>query len=1229
MNAEGLRRPLCFVENKGQVTDQDNKQRRDVQYQLTTPGLNLYVGNGKLHYQFNKIEAGSSAVSSYGMDVVFAGANPHAKVIAAGEQAYYENYPCSGAAGHSLTAHSFNKIIYKDIYPGIDWQLYVKNGQVEYDFVVNPGGHASDIKLEYNGAVAMNRQQDGSIEAVTPMGTIREKAPRSYETGTGREVASGFALHNNVISFETGSYNGSLTIDPYLLFSTFLGGTGEDVVTSVKENGSGETYAAGFTASAGINTIGSAYGAATYEAFLAKYDATGARVYTTYLGPTGPGKTTKCYAMTLDNTGSNVFMSGIISSAGLPGAVVAYHAGNDGFVARIIGATGGLSWSTYFGGTSEDRINAITCDASNNIYITGFTASFSGISTGGAYQAGLAGIDDAFAAKLNGGTGAKLWGTYYGGSAEEEGFGVALDPSGNVLLTGQTNSIVAVATPGAHQVSLMGTNDAFIAELSSTGTSLLWGTYYGGSGEDQGNGIICDQVTGDIVLVGNTSSPDNVAGYKAFQSTYNGGPQDAFLAYFTGAGVMKWGTYFGGSQPDYGQGVCFDNFGNIVITGGTFSATNIAFPNAFQTSIAGDYDAYLAKFNTRGQELCSTYLGGVYHDYANAVACDNNNQLVIGGYTTSTGLYGVAGGLATAGAAQAVNGGGTYDGFISKFIIDTVLTIDQPYLDTLVCAGGTLKVNYTSNFAFQADNVLSVQLSDFTGSFAAPVVIGTLATTPLTTSGTITCVIPLGTIIHKGYRIRIVASDPGYTSPDNFYDIEVRATLTAPTVGGSSPVCITNTISLSVGAPYLLNSYSWSGPAGSGFGGTGFVSSLQNPSNNGFFGTGITKADSGIYYVTTSHNGCPDQTSSINIVVNNAPPPLPILTASVYGCLGGNISLSANPDTTAPGITYQWSGSEGFFSTLQNPVTPGLATSGSHLYTLTDDIGGCLSSSSILVTVYDTFHVAISIAATPGDTICKGTNVNFTSSTLNGGVSAHYQWMSGLGVPITGAMSDIFSTPSLSDNATIFCVVNSSLLCPSPISAMSNVITFNVISNPPVVKIFSGATRVKAGGSVTFSSLTYNSGTNPIYQWMVNGKDVAGANADTFVLNNVKNTDTVSLRLSTTMLCASPDYSISSPIVVQTTEGVNDVVAAFSNMELFPNPNNGNFVIKGDYNNGNGHTVTLEVLNPIGQVIYTDHAVVQNNSIEKAMNVSFPDGVYLLHISDAGQGKTLRFTVRN
>ncbi len=1232
----GLVKPVCFVENKGQLRAQDNKACNNIQYKLSTPGMSLFVGNGQLHYQFKKSEGTShehSNVSTCRMDVTLVGANPKSEVISSEQQAYYENYLLPGLGENGITAHAYNRIVYKNVYNNIDWVLYVKDNSVEYDFVVRPGGNVKDIKLRYGGATALSVTKDGSLSATTPMGTIKEKTPLAYETATGKAVASNFKLHNNIVSFETGNYTGSLTIDPYLSWCTYYGNTLEDVVTAVKEDASHNSYVCGFTSSTCCIVTGGAYqttfAGAPFDMFYAKISSTGSLAYATFYGfATG---NTEGTSIAIDNAGApNIYIGGYTTcpnGAGPPPHFTNFGAyqqanggGNDGFLIKFNSA-GARQWCTYFGGAGNDYVYGVATDASgNNVYITGQTASTTAIATGSAYQNVLRGPNDAFLAKFTS-AGGIVWSTYYGGTAQDQGNGVVCDALGNIDITGQTNSALNIASASAYHTSLSGTQDAFVAQFNSAGTR-NWGTYFGGTSVETGNGIASD-AGGNIAVIGNTTSGSGLVYGQSFQPSY-GGVQDAFVAYFTNTGTLNWSSYYGGTAFDYGQGVCFDLYGNVAVTGGTFSTTGIATVNSSQPALGGNYDAYLAKINPLGQMLWNNYFGGSFYDYANGVACDPvTGQLTIAGYTTSNGLYG-AGGIGT-GIGQPANGGGVYDGFVAKFKIDTMVTISQPFTDTLVCAGGTLNVNYTVNTtpapaaAFQPGNTFTVQLSTATGSFVGATAIGTITATG---SGTIPCTIPVAAS-GTGYRIRVIASNPAFISPDDYLNINVVASIPATTASSNSPVCVNGTLNLYDTAPYSLSAWSWTGPAG-------FTSPLQNPSIGS-----VSVAYTGTYSVTATHNGCPSSVATVSVIVNSTLPPTPTVGVSAV-CQGTTIYLTANPDTTAPGITWNWSGPGGYTSTLQNPTITLATLAMAGTYYVNDTLQGCPSSlRADVVVVNPTTLVSSYITASPGytngnpaDTLCLGTMVHFTATSINGGIAPAYQWYAG-GIPVVGAITNSWSSSTLTNGTIVYCAISSSELCPSPVHAPSNTILMNMIDNAPLVYISAyPRLHVAPGSTVIFSSSVYNGGLSPSYQWFKNGLPIAGANSDSLTLTAVNAPDTIYLRVKSNMQCPLPDsIGISNVLIAESNVGVTQVSALLSDVGLFPNPNGGAFAIKGTLVSNN--TVAYSVTNLLGQVITTGSVIPANNQLEKTIGLpDISDGIYLLRLSQDGQNKIVRFSVQ-
>lgn len=253
------------------------------------------------------------------------------------------------------------------------------------------------------------------------------------------------------------------------------------------------------------------------------------------------------------------------------------------------------------------------------------------------------------------------WGTYFAGPSDQHVTCIANGDSGCVYIAGYTTSTSGIATAGAYSTLFGGKDDVFLAKFDSTG-HLHWATYYGGEGSDEAYGLVYDG-NGNIYLSGLTSSTSGIATAGSYQSSYAGGG-DAFLAKFSSAGDLVWGTYYGGSDVDYTTGMCVDVSGHIYITGRTHSVDSIATPGAFETT-SGDTvntSGFIAKFNDSGAIIWATYYGGDDDVEPRGICSDDS------GYIYMAGTTGSDVGIATPGAfLDSLDSISDDAGFIVKF----------------------------------------------------------------------------------------------------------------------------------------------------------------------------------------------------------------------------------------------------------------------------------------------------------------------------------------------------------------------------------------------------------------------------------------------------------------------------------------------------------------------------------------------------------------------------------
>ncbi len=692
---------LGFIENKGQIIDQNNNLNPEVKYLLNQPGLNIQLKANSFSYDAFVIDITWKQQSNeeklvqprrpsqinyrfHRIDIEFIGANlsPFIKAELPGSD--YLNYYTTGTSEQGVThVKHYGKITYVNLYPGIDLEFLSKPGTskpVEYNFIVHPGADISLIKWNYNGSDNINLL-NGSMKIKTAHGVLSENIPSSFEKETNKIIDIRYKYSGNgVYGFEGKTdIKKTLIIDPLpiLNWSTYYGGTVLDETDGVTIDPSGNIVVTGETTSTtNIATTGAyqttmAGGAIQYlwggDAYLAKFTSAGVRVWGTYFGGTGEDAG---WSLKADKNG-DIFVTGDTKSTTGIATTGAFQTTNsttyhDPFLAKFSTA-GTRVWGTYYGGTGNDRAtrNGMALDASGNVYITGTnnTANDMWITTVGAYQrtnGSTSAYDEPYVAKWST-TGTLLWGTYYGGPLHDQSYSIALDANNNVYITGAVTSTTLIATTGAHQAALAGGTDAFICKLNSTGSAVLWATYYGGTGTDVGNTIAVDP-SGNIIVSGYTTSTGGIASTGAYKTAYMGGAYDGFLLKFSPSGTRIWGTYTGGTIDDIPRTMLVNPSGDIITVMQTSSTSGLSTTDGLQTTyIGGTYDACLQKYTTNGTLKLGTYLGGNLEDVPWHIDMDTKSNFYTVGRTTST-LY-----ISTTGAHQTTFGGGTYDGAITKF----------------------------------------------------------------------------------------------------------------------------------------------------------------------------------------------------------------------------------------------------------------------------------------------------------------------------------------------------------------------------------------------------------------------------------------------------------------------------------------------------------------------------------------------------------------------------------
>jgi hypothetical protein len=586
------------------------------------------------------------------------GANPKPRFEPLDKQPGISNYFIGNDPSKWRTdIPNYGRVALRGVYPGIDLVFYGNERQLEYDWVVAPGADPKQIHVKWEGPSQVTKNASGDLVLSASLGvSMVQRKPVILQEG--KRIEGGYVVRGREVAFELAKYDAAkpLVIDPVLVYSTYLGGSGADFGNGIAVDGSGNAYVTGFTNSTNFPTANplQTSNAGSNDVIVTKINAAGsALVYSTYLGGSGDDGGS---GIAVDGSG-NAFVTGTTYSTNFPTAnplQASNHGANNAFVTKVNAAGSALVYSTYLGGSGADFGYGIAVDGSGNVYLTGSTGS-TNFPTNNPLQASFGGgPDDAFVTKINAAGSALVYSTYLGGSGADFSDGIALDGAGNAYVTGETTS-TNFPTTNPIQSNFGGFVDVFVTKISADGSAKVYSTYLGGSGTDEGRGIAVDGA-GNAYVTGLTSSTNFPIANPLRVS--NGGGYDAFVTKINAAGsALVYSTYLGGSGDDYGRGIAVDGAGNAYVTGYTYSL-NFPTTNPLQASNGGATDVFVTKINAAGSALVySTYLGGSGDDQSRGIAVNGAGNAYVTGVTQSSIDF------PTASPLQA-SSGGFYDAFV-------------------------------------------------------------------------------------------------------------------------------------------------------------------------------------------------------------------------------------------------------------------------------------------------------------------------------------------------------------------------------------------------------------------------------------------------------------------------------------------------------------------------------------------------------------------------------------
>ncbi len=502
---------------------------------------------------------------------------------------------------------------------GVDLKLKAHNNNIEKLFYVKPNINPSSIQIAVDGAEQLKVSKNGNLVVFTPAGKLFYSAPVAYQWIDGKKhfAKAAYKINKagkNTYSFLVEEYdpNYELIIDP-LLASTFMGDGGNDWGNAITVDESGNVFITGYSWSDNFPTT-----AGSYEG--------------------------------------------------------TFNGVKDAYVSKFTNDLSTLLVSTFIGGSSWDNGLSITVESTGDVIVSGATGSSNFPIAGNAYDNTYnGGSNDVFVCKLDNDLSSIIVSTFIGGNDDDYGYDLTLDNTGNIFVTGRTESTDYPAIGGFDIDFNGGFEDVFVSKLNNGLSALLASTYIGGSTDEGADAIITDDA-GNVFISGFTYSDDFPTAGMPFDSTHNGSG-DIYIAKFNNdLSVLSSATFIGGSNFEESHAIAMDSAQNVFIAGYTGSSEYPSTPGVYDNAFNGNHDAIITKINNNLSEiLASTFIGGADDDDCYGLVIEGAENVFITGISFSTD-YPVTGN------AFDDTHNGDRDIFVSRFSFDLSELLESTYL---------------------------------------------------------------------------------------------------------------------------------------------------------------------------------------------------------------------------------------------------------------------------------------------------------------------------------------------------------------------------------------------------------------------------------------------------------------------------------------------------------------------------------------------------------------------